>query len=125
MNNWIILAILIATVIVATIIINHTVGRRRYWVWPIYVYGICGVMLFFTVLIAGAGGATGKSEVNSFIHQKEYIEMHVPSSEIEDAALTVKKVELNEWLYGAQYSKARFEGWSLYPDCVEDLQEIK
>lgn len=63
--------------------------------------------------------------INNFNRQKAYIEMHGAKNAVEDAALTSKKIELNEWLYDAQLSKSRFGGWSFYPDSIFDLEPIQ
>lgn len=64
-------------------------------------------------------------EISVFEQQKAYIETHVPESDIEDAAITSKKVELNEWLYKAQFSKKSLGGWSMYSDKVLELEPIE
>lgn len=64
-------------------------------------------------------------EISVFEQQKAYIETHVPESDIEDAAITSKKVELNEWLYKAQFSKKNLGGWSMYSDKVLELEPIE
>lgn len=46
-------------------------------------------------------------------------------TDAEDAAITSKKIELNEWLYKAQYSKEHYGGWSLYPERVLELTPIE
>ena len=51
--------------------------------------------------------------------------MHEAKNAVEDAALTSKKIELNEWLYDAQCSKSRFGSWSFYPDSIFDLEPIE
>lgn len=64
-------------------------------------------------------------EISVFEQQKAYIETHIPKNDIEDAAITSKKVELNEWLYKAQFSKKNFGGWSMYSDKVLELEPIE
>lgn len=64
-------------------------------------------------------------EINTFEQQKAYIETHIPKNDIEDAAITSKKVELNEWLYKAQFSKKNLGGWSMYSDKVLELEPIE
>lgn len=56
---------------------------------------------------------------------KAYIETHIPKNDIEDAAITSKKVELNGWLYEAQFNKKIFGGWSMYSDLVLELEPIE
>lgn len=77
-----------------------------------------GVVIFVGVL------ETPQS-INNFNRQKAYIEMHEAKNAVEDAALTSKKIELNEWLYDAQCSKSRFGSWSFYPDSIFDLEPIE
>ena len=78
----------------------------------------------FALLIIFVYQINVKPEINNFIQQKAYTETHVSDNAIEDAALTTKKVELNDWLYNAQYWLTYRNGWSLYPDSVLDLKPI-
>jgi hypothetical protein len=64
-------------------------------------------------------------EMAQFSRQKQYIESHVVADAVENAALTSKKIELNEWLYSAQYKNENWGGWSFYPDSVQDLTPIQ
>lgn len=64
-------------------------------------------------------------EITTFEQQKAYIETHIPKDDIEDTAITSKKVELNEWLYKAQFSKKNLGGWSMYSDKVLELEPIE
>jgi predicted membrane protein len=66
-----------------------------------------------------------KQSTNVFIQQKEYIETHTPKSDIEDAALTCKKIELNQWLYQAQYSQKHYGGWSFYDESIQEFEPIE
>lgn len=64
-------------------------------------------------------------EISVFEQQKAYIETHIPKNDIEDAAITSKKVELNEWLYKAQFNKKNLGGWSMYSGKVLELEPIE
>lgn len=65
-------------------------------------------------------------KMDVFIRQKQYIEEVVPTlPERERYGFAQKKVELNEWLYNAQYSKKHFTIFSMYSDKVLELTEIK
>jgi hypothetical protein len=66
-----------------------------------------------------------KQGMYQFETQKIYFETHIPKNNIEDAALTQKKIELNSWLNDAQYSKNTFSWWSLYPESIMDLTAIE
>lgn len=64
-------------------------------------------------------------ELGAFERQSTYIQTHEAKTDAEDAAITSKKIELNEWLYKAQYSKEHYGGWSLYPERVLELTPIE
>ena len=64
-------------------------------------------------------------EFNAFISQKEYIENYEPISEYDAAAILTKKIELNEWLYEAQYTKEHYPICSFYGDEILELEPIK
>lgn len=79
-------------------------------------------MLFVCITIT----LQNKKEMETFIRQKEYIETVAPTlPDTDNFALTQKRIELNEWLYDAQYSKENYPFFSLYPDEVLELEEIK
>ncbi len=122
MNWW----ILSGALIVASIAIIY-IGAR-YW-WDDTVSVLLGSILMaiglVTLLIAIFGMVGAPQSINYYIKQKEYIETHVAIDPIENAALTNKKIELNSWLYGAQYSNANWGGWSFYPDSVQQLKPIQ
>lgn len=83
---------------------------------------LAAVMLFISTL---AISFICPKEIIVFEQQKAYIETHIPKNDIEDAAITSKKVELNDWLYEAQFSKKIFGGWSIYSDKVLELEPIE
>ena len=88
--------------------------------------GFIGIAFAVTgAVVILAGMISVPQSVNNFIKQKAYIETHETTNPVEDAALTAKKIELNEWLYDAQLSKSRFGGWSFYPDSIFDLEPIQ
>ena len=65
-------------------------------------------------------------QIDTFICQKQYFETVVPTLQDSDNyALTQKKIELNEWLYKAQYEKTHHAFFTLYSDKVLELTEIK
>ena len=66
-----------------------------------------------------------KKEMNLFLRQKEYIESHISENEYEDAALTTKKIELNEWLIEAQYKYTNYKLWTFYDESIMDLELIQ
>ena len=60
-----------------------------------------------------------------FREQAAYLEAHISKNEIEDAAITSKKIELNDWLYNAKFAKDKFGIFSLIPDEVNYLEPIE
>jgi hypothetical protein len=64
-------------------------------------------------------------DLSIFINQKEYIESYEPTSEYDTAAITNKKVELNEWLYAVQHTKEHFPICSFYGDEILQIEPIK
>nr|UVX52221.1 MAG: hypothetical protein [Bacteriophage sp.] len=85
--------------------------------------GIIIVMLSILVILFGVLNVP--RSINNFTKQKAYIETHEVKNAVEDAALTSKKIELNEWLYDAQCSKSRFGSWSFYPESIFELEPIE
>lgn len=121
MNWWFVIAGLVIA-IVALVIVDRR--SRAYSEWPVICAVLVGIItllvLFVCIFLAIAAGMN----VAVFEEQKQYIETHIPKSEIEDAALTTKKIELNEWLYLAQYKQAEFGGFSFYGEEIQELEPI-
>lgn len=119
--NWII--VIVFGIIV--ICVSH-------WFWSEKYFALClsaEIIAIVAVVTAGVVILIGVLEtpqaINNFNCQKAYIEMHEAKNAVEDAALTSKKIDLNEWLYDAKWSKSRFGGWSFYPESIFDLEPIK
>lgn len=67
-----------------------------------------------------------KEEINTFKKQKEYIEQVAPTLPTTDNyALTIKRIEQNQWLYEIQYKYENYRFWYLIPEEVLDLTPIK
>ena len=120
MINWMILGVALA----AIGIVSFVLDRREFYGWTLFVGVIATVVAAVILSCCPIVRVSNKSECGVFAQQKAYIESHVAENAIEDAALTAKKIELNDWLFKAQYSKARYGSWSLYPDAVMDLEPI-
>lgn len=120
MINWMILGVALA----AISIVSFVLECREFYGWTLFVGVIAAVASAVILICCPIARVSNKSECGVFAQQKAYIESHVAESAIEDAALTTKKIELNDWLFKAQYSKARYGSWSLYPDTVMDLEPI-
>lgn len=120
--NWLILALFAFAVILVGINLFSTIAYENIGLAMIFVGG---VVSFVAIAFFAVGSVVAPREVNAFAQQKEYIESRVAADAVENAALTNKKIELNEWLYNAQYSKQHFGGWSFYGDDVFELAPIE
>lgn len=121
--NWIILC-----VIAVIIFVLSCVGvwlSDRYCEWFLIFAATSGILAVSSVMIYFCGTLDGNETIVQFEQQKQYIESHTAQNEIEDAALTSKKIELNGWLYSAQWSRRKFGNWSLVPEHVLELEAIK
>ena len=127
--NWIFVLIGLAIIAIASIIVRFACS---YWIsysWEdaldlIAVISIC-ILVISGAIISGFAFIAVPRDIEIFERQKAYIESHVADNQIEDAALTTKKIELNEWLYNAQYCKNKYGNWSLFPDSVQTLTPIE
>jgi len=66
-----------------------------------------------------------KSAMAKFTRQKEYIENHISVPGYEDIATTTMKIELNSWVYEAQWAKEYWGMFSMYPDSIMELEPIQ
>ena len=120
--NWIIVIVVGIIVICVLHWLDGKIGPSL-CLLAVEVISIIAVVAAVMVILVGV--LETPQSINNFNRQKAYIEMHEAKNAVEDAALTSKKIELNEWLYYAQYSKSRFGGWSFYPDSIFDLEPIE
>lgn len=121
MINWIILGVALA----AISIVSFVLECREFYGWTLVIGVVAAVVAAVILLCCPIARISNNSDCSVFAQQKDYIESHIAENAVEDAALTAKKIELNDWLFKAQYSKARFGSWSLYPDAVMDLEPIE
>lgn len=121
MINWMILCVALAVITVVAFVLEC----RESPGWTLAVGVISAVGAGVILMRCPLMRISNNSDCSVFAQQKAYIESHIAENAVEDAALTAKKVELNDWLFKAQYSKARYGSWSLYPDTVMDLEPIE
>lgn len=121
MINWIILGVALVVVCVVAFVLEC----RKSYGWTLVIGFVTAVVAALILLICPIVRISHNSDCSVFAQQKAYIESHIAENAVEDAALTAKKIELNDWLFVAQYSKARYGSWSLYPDAVMDLEPIE
>lgn len=121
MINWIILGVALVVVCVVAFVLEC----REFYGWTLLIGVVSAVVAAVILLVCPIARISNNSNCSVFAQQKAYIESHIAENAVEDAALTAKKVELNDWLFAAQYSKARYGSWSLYPDTVMGLEPIE
>ena len=119
--NWIV--VLIVSIIVTGISVWASIKELSDLGFFVGLVGILASIVSLMIILVGV--LQTPQSINNFTRQKAYIETHEAKNAVEDAALTSKKIELNEWLYDAQCSKSRFGGWSFYPDSIFDLEPIE
>lgn len=85
------------------------------------------LLLFITVgLLVFTARIGYEQDYNNFVEQKQYIETVVPTQpDANNVAITIKKIELNTWLYNVRYKKKHYAFWNVVPDKVMNLEEIK
>ena len=100
--------------------------RNNYADWCILICAVVFVVATVMLFLLPIMEIGTKASVALFERQKAYIENHIPIDPIENAAITNKKIELNEWLFAAQYSKSRFgDAWTFTPSDILDWQPIQ
>ena len=121
MTNWI---IFLCVGVIITVLSLRKCSIDSSWV-P-FASGMVGIIIvMLSILVILFGVLQVPQSINNFTKQKAYIETHEAKNPVEDAALTSKKIELNEWLYDAQCSKSRFGSWSFYPESIFELEPIE
>lgn len=121
MINWMILGVALVVVCVVAFVLEC----RESYGWTLVIGFVTAFAAGVILLCCPIARISHNSDCSVFAQQKAYIESHIAENAVEDAALTAKKIELNDWLFAAQYSKARYGSWSLYPDTVMDLEPIE
>lgn len=119
--NWVI--VLVASIISAGVSVRAHIKNDSDFGFFVGLISILALIVSVAIILVGV--LQTPQSINNFTKQKSYIEMHEAKNAVEDAALTSKKIELNEWLYDAQCSKSRFGSWSFYPDSIFDLEPIE
>lgn len=120
--NWLILSAFgVALIIAGAILISKT----YYEALPTVMIGIGILLTIICPTIFGIHALRIPREIDEFVQQKAYIETHVAEHEIEDAALTQSKIDLNKWLFSAQWKRENLGNWSGYPESVMELTPIE
>lgn len=119
--GWVVLSIL--AIALSVLFVKISVEQKSEWI-SIFAVSV-GMLALCVLAVAVLTIPQNTAETMAFQQQKSYIEYYTPENEIENAALTAKKIELNSWLYKAQFLKKSFGMFSLYPQVVLELEEIQ
>lgn len=92
---------------------------------PTFTAFAAGVVAFLSLLIVLVLAISVPQKINVFQRQKAYLAEHVVSDPMENAALTTKKLELNDWLYKSQFAATNYRVWTFYPDEILALTPIE
>lgn len=116
--NWMFLSILfsIAALILA---VGYLFAEKHPQFFEIAA-PICFAACAFAWGVFSFGTVRAEKQVESFVNQKAYIEARAESE-----GLSVRKMDLNEWLRDAQRKKAQFGEWTFYDDSIFCLDPIK
>jgi len=92
--------------------------------WRGVTSAISGILAAFLLTICIVYTIQVPGQINNFNAQSEYVETYIPKNDVENAALTNKKIELNDWLYNVKYWNAHFGNWQFYPNSVQNMEPI-
>ena len=121
---WILLGVGVALTIMFIVfaIIDLGCNGGFFWVLVLLIGLVTLIMGLCLIVIS----IENKKAVEEFKRQKYYIEVtakELPTTD--NYALTMKRIELNEWLYNAQYSYENYKFFTLYTSEVMELEEIR
>lgn len=119
---WYILAVISLIALVAGIIVAN-VSYDYDWI-GISASVAGGFLLILCIILIPSCYVGDRQSINAFVKQKEYIENHVVDNDIENATLTNKKIDLNQWLINAQYYKEHYPLFTFLPDEIMELTPI-
>lgn len=111
---WIVIAILLFVLAIGLFVISK-------FETGLYTLAVAAVV----ISAALPSTISREQQVSVYKQQYTYILYHKPVDNIENAALTNKKIELNDWLYEAQYMKDTYGFLSFYPSEVLELKPIQ
>ena len=118
---WITLLVLC----IVFLIVGIVLAVMGFELTPIFLIaiGLTGAMVFglgvpITVV-------SNNNAISTFKDQKQYIENVKSDNPIEDAALTQKKIEYNDWLFKEQNFYKNYQMFSLMPPEILYLEPIQ
>jgi predicted PurR-regulated permease PerM len=93
------------------------------------ILGIVFVVCCFAFVVSGSllifEPIATDQDISVFKQQKQYIENHQVADPVENAAITTKKIEQNQWLFTAKWAEDKWGIFSFYPNNIQDLEPIQ
>ena len=121
MIGWLIVSgILLVTIVVLIIVDNKTYSE---WVGVVAVF--CTAVLLFLILLIIIARLGAVQSTNVFENQSAYVNSHIVTDPLENAVITNKKIELNDWLFKAQWAQDKFGIFSFYPESIQEFEPIQ
>lgn len=123
MVNWFVAGIMFGVGLLLSYLAVYTNNPRtetEMEFWAIILLALATLYIGLNI----TGGLQSQESMMVFEQQKAYLAQHQPDNPVEDAALTQKKIELNEWLYSAQFRQKKFGVFSYYPPSIQEWEPI-
>ena len=121
MIAWIVITVVLLIAAIALWIVSDNSCSDA----PVIFASLLSCVVFVLILTLIICPIINNQSISVFESQSEYLSGHTSKNDLEDAAITTKKIELNDWLYKAQWSKNTFGILSLYPDKINELEPIQ
>lgn len=100
---WFILFLCGVSIVVSCIICEVVQRKIKKLYWDLSVWIASGIAIAsIAILIWGVGSTSYMADLNQFKTQKVYMESHREET-MQNATMTMKKIEYNEWLVNEQY----------------------
>jgi hypothetical protein len=99
--------------------------NKNYNDWAMPATFITGFVVMIIGLVMLIQGLEISNNISVFEKQSAYLQAHEVVDPVENAAISNKKIELNDWLYSAQWAKNKFGIFSMYPNSILDLEPIQ
>ena len=127
--NTIILGSVLMAVLTILSVLFYRMDKKSYYGCGWFGASFCSVIIGGIAAIVALAmflemNLSVPRNVDVFQSQKAYIES-ASKDDIQNTALTMKKVELNDWLYDAQYRRNRFSDWGIWPESILELEPIE
>ncbi|MEG1608340.1 MAG: hypothetical protein RR348_00585 [Clostridia bacterium] len=128
MNNWWYVVIGLGVMFIFGVVLMIV---DRGWVgWKLFLGLVLSIFSFVCLTCISVGvielTAKSNSELSAFVQQKQYIEEVVPTLAVTDNyAITMKKIELNQWLFENKNIRKIYGNWCCVSKDIEEITPIK